>query len=167
MCLGQRRRYEAFRYNVDSHVPVEMSCGIAGQVIHRLRHNSRLCRIHNTLANNKILLLGGRHPFLAKYKVGYRSDGKILALTVELYSNAGMSLDLSAGVLDRALFHIENTYHIPNLRVSGHLCRTNLPSNTAFRGFGGPQGMFVVESIISDIAQTLNKPHNEVSCTTR
>ncbi|KAI6654571.1 Xanthine dehydrogenase/oxidase [Oopsacas minuta] len=105
---------------------------------------------------------GGRHPFLAKYKVGYQSDGKIIALIIDLYSNAGISSDLSPGVMDRALFHIDNAYNIPNILVNGHLCRTNLPSNTAFRGFGGPQGMFVIESIISDIALSLEMPPNEV-----
>ena len=100
---------------------------------------------------------------MAKYKVGYRSDGKILALVVDLYSNAGSSLDLSAGVMDRALFHIDNTYYIPNIRVSGHLCHTNLASNTAFRGFGAPQSMLAMESIINDISISLNKTPNEVS----
>ena len=100
---------------------------------------------------------------MARYRVGYQSDGKIVVLIVDLYSNAGISLDLSAGVMDRALFHIDNAYYIPNIRVSGHLCRTNIASNTAFRGFGGPQSMFVMETIINDISINLNKAPNEVS----
>lgn len=66
-------------------------------------------------------------------------------------------------VLDRALFHAENSYRIPNMEVHGYLCRTNLPSNTAFRGFGGPQGMFFIESIIDEVALTVNIPQEQVS----
>ena len=109
-----------------------------------------------------VFIAGGRHPFLASYKVGYQSDGLITALEVDLYSNAGMSLDLSAGIMDRAMFHMENAYYIPNIRVKGFICRTNLPSNTAFRGFGAPQSMFLMETIIGDIAIKLNQLPNKV-----
>lgn len=97
---------------------------------------------------------GTRHPFLAKYKVGFTANGKIKALDVKMYSNAGNSLDLSKSVMERAIFHMENCYLIPNIRGHGYLCKTNIPSNTAFRGFGGPQGMMFAESWISDIAIT-------------
>ena len=78
-----------------------------------------------------------------------------MALDVQLYSNAGNSLDLSRSVMERACFHIDNSYRFANVRVMGRLCRTNLPSNTAFRGFGGPQGMLVCEDIISNVATFL------------
>ena len=71
--------------------------------------------------------------------MGFTDQGKILAMDVDLYNNAGCSLDLSAAVMDRALMHCENSYRIPNVRAVGHVCRTHVASNTAFRGFGGPQ----------------------------
>ncbi len=72
-------------------------------------------------------------------QVGCTAEGKLLALEVTMYSNGGNSLDLSASIMDRALLHIDCVYNIPNLRAVGHICRTNHASNTAFRGFGGPQ----------------------------
>lgn len=75
---------------------------------------------------------GYRHPFLGNYKVGFTKTGKIIALDLDLYADAGYSFDLSGGVLDRALFHSENAYYIPHVSVSGKLCKTNLPTNTAY-----------------------------------
>lgn len=72
-------------------------------------------------------------------QVGCTAEGKLLALEVTMYSNGGNSLDLSASIMDRALLHIDCVYRIPNVRAVGHICRTNHASNTAFRGFGGPQ----------------------------
>ncbi|CAI5737461.1 unnamed protein product [Hyaloperonospora brassicae] len=109
-----------------------------------------------------MLTTGGRHPFFTRYKVGIKRDGTILALNADLCSNAGYSMDLSLAVMDRALFHCDNVYSIPNFRCSGTVCRTNLPTNTAFRGFGGPQGMFVAETYIDHIARTLKIPSEEV-----
>ncbi|XP_061745952.1 xanthine dehydrogenase/oxidase isoform X2 [Nerophis ophidion] len=109
-----------------------------------------------------MLITGGRHPFYGKYKVGFLNSGKIVALDVSYYSNAGNTLDLSLSIMERALFHMENSYSIPNVRGRGFLCRTNLPSNTAFRGFGGPQGMLVTESWITDVAQRLGVPTDKV-----
>ncbi|XP_061780151.1 xanthine dehydrogenase/oxidase [Nerophis lumbriciformis] len=109
-----------------------------------------------------MLITGGRHPFYGKYKVGFLKSGKIVALDVSYYSNAGNSLDLSLSIMERALFHMENSYSIPNVRGRGFLCRTNLSSNTAFRGFGGPQGMLVAESWITDVAQSLGVPTDKV-----
>ncbi len=88
-----------------------------------------------------MIITGNRHPFFAQYKVGFKSNGQLMALDVKLYNNSGNSLDLSRSVMDRAIFHIDNSYRIPHIRCHGFLCRTNLPSNTAFRGFGGPQEM--------------------------
>ncbi|KAF4040191.1 Molybdopterin-binding domain of aldehyde dehydrogenase [Phytophthora infestans] len=109
-----------------------------------------------------MLTTGGRHPFYAKYKVGIKQDGTILALDVDIYNNAGYSMDLSLAVMDRALFHCENAYKIPNLRCHGTVCRTNLATNTAFRGFGGPQGLFIAETYIDHIARTLKLSPEDV-----
>ncbi len=73
------------------------------------------------------------------FQVGFTNEGKLVALSADLYSNAGNTLDLSGSIMDRALLHIDNCYKIPNLRAVGHVCRTNQATNTAFRGFGGPQ----------------------------
>nr|XP_046237719.1 xanthine dehydrogenase/oxidase isoform X2 [Scatophagus argus] len=109
-----------------------------------------------------MLVTGGRHPFYGKYKVGFLNSGKVVALDVSYYSNTGNSMDLSLSVLERALFHMENSYSVANIRGRGFLCRTNLTSNTAFRGFGGPQGMMIAESWITDVAQSLGRPAEEV-----
>lgn len=89
---------------------------------------------------------GQRHPFLCHWKIGTDKNGKLQALKAKVYCNGGHSLDISAGVIDRALGHIDNAYHIPHLFAHGKICKTNTMSNTAFRGFGGPQGMFIAES---------------------
>jgi len=98
---------------------------------------------------------GQRHPFLVNWKVGFTSEGKILALQANLFGNAGYSLDISGGVMDRALAHVENCLYIPNVDVRGRLCETNTVSNTAFRGFGAPQGMAVAEHYVEVIAHKL------------
>ncbi|TVY21200.1 Xanthine dehydrogenase [Lachnellula arida] len=101
---------------------------------------------------------GQRHPFLACWKVGVNKDGKIQALDADVFCNAGWSQDLSAAVVDRALSHIDGCYLIPHVHVRGRLCRTNTMSNTAFRGFGGPQGIFISESYMEEIADRLDIP---------
>ncbi|ROL53594.1 Xanthine dehydrogenase/oxidase [Anabarilius grahami] len=109
-----------------------------------------------------MLVTGGRHPFFGCYKVGYMNNGRVNALDVTLYSNAGNSLDLSLSILERSLFHMDNSYNIPNIRGTGYMCKTNLPSNSAFRGFGGPQGMMIAESWMSDVALSCGLPAEEV-----
>ncbi|EFA09973.1 Xanthine dehydrogenase-like Protein [Tribolium castaneum] len=104
-----------------------------------------------------IVMTGGRHPFLMKYKVAFDDNGKILGADIKLYNNCGYSTDLSPSVLERAMTHFENSYKIPVVRVEGFMCKTNLPSNTAFRGFGGPQGMYAAECILQDVADYLQK----------
>uniref|UniRef100_A0AAG5CVM4 Xanthine dehydrogenase n=1 Tax=Anopheles atroparvus TaxID=41427 RepID=A0AAG5CVM4_ANOAO len=105
---------------------------------------------------------GTRHPFYFRYKVGVSNEGKLIAGDFWAYNNAGHSMDLSFAVLERSMFHIQNAYRIPNLRVRGWVCRTNLPSNTAFRGFGGPQGMMVAETMMRHVARTLKKDYIEL-----
>nr|KAF6329459.1 xanthine dehydrogenase [Pipistrellus kuhlii] len=109
-----------------------------------------------------MLITGGRNPFLARYKVGFMKTGKVVALEVEHYGNAGNSEDLSLRVVGRALLHMDNSYKIPNIRGTGQACKTNLPSNTAFRGFGGPQGMLIAEHWMSEVAVTCGLPAEEV-----
>jgi xanthine dehydrogenase large subunit len=100
---------------------------------------------------------GKRHPFLTKYRAAFDARGRILALDARLYSDGGWSVDLSGPVMDRALFHANGAYFIENIRLEGRVCATNLPSNTAFRGFGGPQGVLVVEDAISRAAETMDR----------
>ena len=103
-----------------------------------------------------IMLTGKRHPYSSDYKIGLNSEGEILAYEVYFYQNAGASADLSTAILERTMFHCTNSYFIPNVKATAYSCRTNLPPNTAFRGFGGPQGMFVIESAIHKAASKLN-----------
>ncbi|MDY0152801.1 MAG: molybdopterin-dependent oxidoreductase [Candidatus Cloacimonas sp.] len=98
---------------------------------------------------------GKRHPFVSIWKVGYDAEGKISAYDIKLLANGGAYADLSVAILERAMFHADNSYNIPNIAIRGRACRTNLPPNTAYRGFGAPQGIFVIESIIEDIARHL------------
>lgn len=100
-----------------------------------------------------IRLTGKRHPYSSDFKIGLNKKGKIIAYEVVFYQNAGSSADLSPAILERTLFHCTNTYYIPNVKATAYSCKTNLPSNTAFRGFGGPQGMFVIESALFKAAQ--------------
>lgn len=109
-----------------------------------------------------MMITGQRHSFLGKYKVGFTNEGKVLALDLEIYNNAGNSHDLSRAVLERAMFHSDNVYEIPNVRINGNVCFTNFPSNTAFRGFGGPQGMLIAENWIQRIAMELKKSPEEI-----
>ncbi|MEJ7622760.1 MAG: molybdopterin cofactor-binding domain-containing protein [Pyrinomonadaceae bacterium] len=100
-------------------------------------------------------MTGKRHPYSSDYRIGLDKDLKILAYEATFYQNAGAACDLSPPVLERTLFHCTNSYFIPNVTATAYCCRTNLPPNTAFRGFGGPQGMFVIESAIAHAAERL------------
>ena len=105
-------------------------------------------------------LTGKRHPFFAKFRAGFEDDGRLRGIELQLYSDGGWSLDLSDPVLWRALFHCDNAYLIPALDATGWVCQTNKTSQTAFRGFGGPQGMIVIEDILDRIARHLGlAPH--------
>ncbi|MEP7146366.1 MAG: molybdopterin cofactor-binding domain-containing protein [bacterium] len=105
--------------------------------------------------HDDMIMTGKRNPYSSDFKMGLSNDGKIIAYEAVFYQNAGSSADLSPAVLDRTLFHCTNSYFIPNVKATGYCCRTNLPSNTAFRGFGGPQGMFVIECAIHKAADKL------------
>ena len=109
-----------------------------------------------------IKMTGKRHPYKSDFKIGVTREGKILAYEANHYQNSGATADLSPAVLERTLFHGTNSYFIPNVKIFGVCCRTNLPSNTAFRGFGGPQGMFVIESAIAKVAEKLDIPREEI-----
>ena len=105
-----------------------------------------------------ILTSGQRHPFLTRWKVGVNNDGKLQALDADVFNNGGWCQDLSAAVVDRALSHSDGCYNIPNVHVRGRICKTNTVSNTAFRGFGGPQGMFIAECYMEEVADHLKIP---------
>jgi xanthine dehydrogenase large subunit len=109
-----------------------------------------------------MILTGKRHPFWARFEVGHDDEGRLLALDLELYSDGGWSLDLSKPIMFRALFHCDNCYRIPNLRAVGRVLRTHKVSQTAFRGFGGPQGMVVIEDILDRVARACGKPAHQV-----
>ena len=103
-----------------------------------------------------IRLTGKRHPYSSDYKIGLNKKGKIICYEVTFYQNAGAAADLSPAIMERTLFHCTNSYYIPNVKATCISCKTNLPPNTAFRGFGGPQGMFVIESAIYKAAEKMN-----------
>jgi xanthine dehydrogenase large subunit len=102
------------------------------------------------------MITGKRHNFLAKYEVGFDAQGRIQALKVLLASQCGFSADLSGPVNDRAMFHLDNAYYLEHLQLDSFRCKTHTQSNTAFRGFGGPQGMFVIETIMGEIGRFLS-----------
>ena len=100
-------------------------------------------------------MTGKRNPYSSDFKIGFDADLKIIAYEATFYQNAGAAADLSPAVLERTLFHCTNSYFVPNVTATAYSCRTNLPPNTAFRGFGGPQGMFVIEAAIATAAEKL------------
>jgi xanthine dehydrogenase large subunit len=104
-----------------------------------------------------MVMTGKRHDFVADYDVGFDQEGRVIALTVMLASRCGYSADLSGPVNDRAVMHLDNAYFLEHLEIVSHRCKTHTVSNTAFRGFGGPQGMLVIEQILDDIARTLHR----------
>ena len=105
---------------------------------------------------------GKRHNFKVFFTVGFTATGKLLALDIKLLSNGGNVLDLSGPVMTRALTHLDNCYFIKSLKAVGYVCKTNTVSNTAFRGFGGPQGMLTIENILYSVSQYLSRPIDEI-----
>jgi xanthine dehydrogenase large subunit len=105
--------------------------------------------------DDDVIGTGKRHDFIYEYEAGFDGEGRIEELELMLASRCGISADLSGAVNDRAVFHCDNAYFLPNVRITSHRCKTNTVSNTAFRGFGGPQGMFAAEGVIAAIARRL------------
>jgi xanthine dehydrogenase large subunit len=103
-------------------------------------------------------MTGKRHPYSSDFRIGLSKDLKILAYEAVFYQNAGAAADLSPAVMERTLFHCTSSYFVPHVKATAYSCRTHLPPNTAFRGFGGPQGMFVIEAAIAKAAAALNIP---------
>ncbi len=107
--------------------------------------------------DDDFVVTGKRHPFAYEWDVGFDDTGRITALKLQMAANCGFSADLSGPVCDRAVFHADNAYYLENVEITSHRCRTNLQSHTAFRGFGGPQGVIAIETIIGDIARALGR----------
>jgi len=108
--------------------------------------------------HDDLRMTGKRHPYESTYKIGLSKDLKIIAYQTEFLQNSGAAADLSPAIAERTLFHATNSYYIPNVTTKVLSCKTNLPPNTAFRGFGGPQGMFVIESAIAKAAHEIGVP---------
>lgn len=103
-----------------------------------------------------MIMTGKRHPFLAKYDIGFDDNGRLHGVEIDLAANCGYSPDLSGSIVDRAMFHSDNAYYLGDATITGYRCKTHTASNTAFRGFGGPQGMLPIEEIMDTIARQLN-----------
>merc|ERR1719262_994653 len=101
---------------------------------------------------------GQRHPMLLKFQCGFDDSGKILAYSVDCFANAGHTTSITKEIMDRAISHAHNAYHIPNFRATGICCDTNWYSFTAYRGFGAPQSMLIMETALEMVADKLNKP---------
>lgn len=124
-------------------------------------HTKRPARVIYT-KDDDMKITGKRHPYCSSYKVVFTKKGNITALKVDFYSNGGAAADLSTSIMERSLLHADNAYYIPHLEISGIACKTNFPPNTAFRGFGGPQGMAVIENVIEEMAIYLKKDAAEI-----
>jgi xanthine dehydrogenase large subunit len=131
---------------------------LAALVAHKTRRPARIV----LSCDQDMQITGKRHPYQARYRVSFSDDGRITGLKIDFFSNGGFSADLSLAVMERTLIHAENAYYIPNIEVTGTVCRTNLPSNTAFRGFGGPQAVAAIENIMEDIAAFLGRDALEI-----
>ena len=107
-------------------------------------------------------MTGKRHPFYVEYDVGFDDDGMLHGIQIDLAGNCGYSPDLSGSIVDRAMFHSDNAYYLGDVTINGHRCKTNTASNTAYRGFGGPQGMVAIEEIMDAIARELGKDPLEI-----
>ena len=125
-----------------------VACAIAA------RHTGRACKMRYD-RDDDMIVTGKRHDFRIDYDVGFDDDGLITALDVRHYTRCGWALDLSLPVADRAMLHADNAYWLPNVRIESHRLKTNMQSATAFRGFGGPQGMLGMERIIDHVAAVL------------
>jgi len=120
------------------------------------RATGRPCKLRLD-RDDDMIMTGKRHDFVIDYDVGFNDDGQIEGVEFMFASRCGMSADLSGAINDRTMFHCDNAYYLDNVTIVSHRCKTNTVSNTAFRGFGGPQGMFAIENIVDDIARHLGK----------
>ncbi|MFN7857221.1 MAG: xanthine dehydrogenase molybdopterin binding subunit [Acidovorax sp.] len=112
--------------------------------------------------DDDFMVTGKRHPFAYEYDVGFDATGRITGLRLQMAANCGFSADLSGPVADRAVFHADNAYFLENVEIASYRCKTNMQSHTAFRGFGGPQGVIVIEAILGDIARALGRDAQDV-----
>ncbi|MRR19131.1 xanthine dehydrogenase [bacterium] len=141
----------AFGGKEDQATFVAVMAALAASILHR--------PVKITLSRgDDMRMTGKRHPYSSDFRIGLTKDYRILAFSSVMYQNGGAAADLSPAIMERTLFHTTNAYFIPNTEVTVHSCRTNLPPNTAFRGFGAPQGMFVIEAAIAKAAAELNIP---------
>lgn len=131
---------------------------MAALVAHKTKRPARI--VYNK--DDDMMYTGGRHPFQNNYKVAFTDEGMITALKVDLYTDGGAANDLSTAVMGRAMVHAENAYYITNAEITGTICKTNFPPNTAFRGFGGPQGVANMENIMEEVAAYLKKDPLEI-----
>ncbi len=131
---------------------------MAALVAHKTGRAARL--IYNK--DEDMCSTGKRHAYRNEWKVGFDRSGRILGLSTQFYSDGGISADLSLAVMERTMLHAENAYYIPDIDIRGRVCFTNHPSNTAFRGFGGPQALVAIENILSEIARELDLDPLEV-----
>jgi xanthine dehydrogenase large subunit len=106
--------------------------------------------------DDDFMVTGKRHPFAYEYSVGFDDTGRLTALKLQMAVNCGFSADLSGPVADRAIFHTDNAYYLQDVDITSYRCKTNTQSHTAFRGFGGPQGVVLIEAVMGDIARALN-----------
>jgi len=132
--------------------PALIAC-IAGLMA---QHTGQPCKLRLD-RDDDMLMTGKRHDFVIDYEVGFDDTGRIEGIEFMFASRCGMSADLSGAINDRTMFHCDNAYYLPNVTVVSHRCKTNTVSNTAFRGFGGPQGMYAIEYVIDEIARALGK----------
>lgn len=109
-----------------------------------------------------MIMTGKRHPFYVEYDVGFDDEGMLHGIQIDLAGNCGYSPDLSGSIVDRAMFHSDNAYYLGDVTINGHRCKTNTASNTAYRGFGGPQGMVAIEEIMDAVARELGKDPLEI-----
>jgi xanthine dehydrogenase large subunit len=132
--------------------PAQIAC-IAALMADR---TGRPCKLRLD-RDDDMLMTGKRHDFVIDYEAGFDDDGRLLGVEFMFASRCGMSADLSGAINDRTMFHCDNAYFLENVKIVSHRCKTNTVSNTAFRGFGGPQGMFAIEAVIDDVARFLGK----------
>ncbi len=131
---------------------------VAAVAAHRLQRPVKL-RLDR---DDDFMITGRRHGFEFDYEVGFDDAGRILGAAVTMVSNAGHSADLSGPVMTRALCHFDNAYWLPHVALHGYSARTNTQSNTAFRGFGGPQGAIAIEQVMEIVARRLGRDPLEV-----